>query len=249
MKNSYFKLILTLGLVLSMYVVSFAQEEERNIGIAMYLKPKPGMGYEFDQALTHYTKTYRTDPKHAVRVTSITGGPNGGNNLILEPLKTWAELDEVRSYQSDASARAWQNVLKHCEEYHMSYFTLDMKKSNPLPKVLPTTKYIGYFWELDPKGNEEAFTTEFYKAVELLKQGGYHFVVTRTLSGRTTYHIQFQFENGWKDMAKNLPNYKNLFTKAYPGKGEWEKHTSILSNSTKDAYTEYRTIRNSMSTR
>jgi hypothetical protein len=217
--------------------------------LAIYLKPSPGKTYEFEQALTHYTKTYRTDPKYAVRVISITGGPRTGNILLTEPAKSWAEYDEVRPYQSDASARAWQNVLKHCDESQLTYFMVDNQHGNPLPAIAPTAKFLGYFWELDPKASEEAFAVEFYKATELLKKGGYNFVVTRSMSGRPTYQIQIQLEKGWKDMEKNLPPYKDLFLKAYPGKGEWEKHNSILQAGTKDFYIEYRTMRTAISTR
>jgi hypothetical protein len=240
---------LSFALALGMFTGAFAQEGDRNVGIASVLKPLPGMGYELDQALTHYNKTFRTDPKYAVRVSTVIGGPRAGSLISIEPVKTWAEIDEPRPYQGDASARAWQNVLKHCESYETLIFTIDTKRSNPLPQIKPTTKFIGYFWEIDSKSNEEAFSIEFEKALDLLKKAGYHFVATRNLSGRVVYQIQLQFENGWKDMEKNLPNYKDLFIKANPGKGEWEKHQNIFSISTKDFYTEYRTIRTAMSTR
>jgi hypothetical protein len=249
MKKALLKTLLSLLLIVWIHVDLLAQEVDRHIGIAMYLKPIPGMAYEFDQALGHYNKTYRTDPKYAVRVIQIVGGPRSGSLLIVEPPKTWTEMDEARPYQSDASARAWQNVLKHCSETQIVYFSLDTKRANPLTNIQPTTKFIGYFWELDPKANEEAFAAEFYKAADLLKKAGYHFTITRSLSGNTTYQIQMQYENGWKDMDKNLPSYKELFVKAYPGKGEWEKHSGILSAGTKEAYTEFRTIRNALSTR
>jgi hypothetical protein len=249
MKTLFIKIFLPLIFLSWGFADVLAQEAERNIGLAMYLKPIPGMAYEFDQALAHYTKTYRADPKYAVRAITIVGGPRSGSLLLLEPPRTWTEMDEVRPYQNDASARAWQNVLKHCKETHITYFSLDLKRSNPLANILPTTKFIGYFWELDPKANEEAFVAEFYKAADLLKKAGFNFNITRSLSGNAAYQIQMQYENGWKDMDKNLPSYKELFVKAYPGKGEWEKHTSILANATKDAYTEYRTIRNALSTR
>jgi hypothetical protein len=56
-------------------------------------------------------------------------------------------------------------------------------------------------------------------------------------------------QNGWKDMDKQLPSYKELFLKAYPEKGAWEKHDNIIRSSTKEFYTEYRTIRSTVSTR
>lgn len=249
MKKSLLTLFLSSLLIFTYHAGILVQEPERTIGIAYYLKPSLGKTYEFEQALIHYTKTYRTDPKYAVRAYTITGGPKTGNLVLTEPPKTWSELDEVRPYQSEASARAWQNILKHCDENQLAYFTFDNQHSNPIPAILPTTKFISYFWELDPKASDEAFATELYKATEVLKNGGYKFVVTRSLSGRTLYQIQFQFENGWKDMEKNLPPYKELFIKAYPGKGEWEKHQGILQSSTKDFYIEYRTLRTAISTR
>jgi hypothetical protein len=248
MKNNILKTAVSLILVFIIHTGLIAQEATPNVGIAVYLKPIPSMGYEFNQALTHYNKTHRTDPKYAVRVSPIIGGPRSLNILMTEPLKTWAEMDEIRPYQNATSARDWQNVLKYCEEYQIVYYMYDTYNSNPLP-VKPTTKYISYFWEIDPKANDEAFAAELKKAGELLRKGGYNIVMTRSLSGRITYQIQVQYENGWKDMEKNLPGYKELFLKAYPGKGEYEKHNNILINAVKDFYVEYRTTRPALSTR
>lgn len=244
-----FKTISTSFIALFISVSVFAQSPERNIGLSVALKHKPGMAYEYDQALAYYTKTFRTDSAYAVRVTRVTAGQRAGYDLLGEPLKTWTEMDAVRPYQSDASARAWQNVLKYCEDIQMNYFYYDTKNSNPLPKSNASTKYVSYVWVIEPKADEDAFAAEFKKAAAVLKKAGYRFAMTRSLSGDVRYQIQMQLENGWKEMDKKMPEYKELYQKAYPANGAWEKHNGILQSATQDFFVEYRSIRNSVSTR
>lgn len=72
---------------------------------------------------------------------------------------------------------------------------------------------------------------------------------TKSLSGDVRYQVLMQLPNGFKDMDKKMPEYKELFTKAYPAKGAYEAHSAILDKSTSQFFVEYRTKRNSMSTR
>lgn len=243
------KAISTGTFILFISMAAFAQTPERNIGLSAILKPKVGMAYEYDQALAYYTKTFRTDSAYAVRVLRVAGGPRGGYDMMIEPLKTWTELDATRPYSGDAAARAWQNVLKHCDDVQINYYAYDLKNSNPLAKSTPSTKYVSYIWTIDPKADEDAFDAEIKKTTNVLKKAGFHFSLTNSLSGEVKYQIQVQLENGWKEMDKKMTPFKELYQKAYPGKGAWEKHASIMQNSSKDFYIEFRTIRSTVSTR
>lgn len=228
--------------------LAIAQTPERNIGLTVVLKPKLGMAYEYDQALREYTTTFRKDSAYAVRVTRVTGGPRNGSDVISEPLKTWTELDATRPYISDASARAWQNVLKYCESAQSDFYYYDRKNSNALPKYSPSNKYVSYVWVVDPKANEDVLAAEFKKAAQVLKQAGYHFAITHTLSGNVRYQIQLQLENGFKDMDIKMPSYKEVFTKAFSA-AAYEKHNAVLQACSSDFFVEFRSVRTSMSTR
>jgi hypothetical protein len=247
--KKFLKTLFSLLITLTISMAVFAQAPERNIGYSAALKPKVGMGYEYDLALANYTKTFRTDSAYTIRVTRVTGGPRGGYDILTEPLRTWTELDATRPYAGDAASRAWANVLKLCDDVQYNYYSYDIQNSNPLAKSTSSTKYVNYVYTLDPKADKEAFVTEIKKAANLLKQAGYNFSLTNSISGETRYAIQMQLVNGWKDMDRELPSYKELFLKAYPEKGAWEKHIGIRRNSLKDFYTEYRTVRSTVSTR
>lgn len=236
--------------ILSITFFASAQTNTNTIGYSTVLKPKLGMNYEYDEALKYYTQTFRKDSAWAVRVLRILGGPRNGCDLLSVPLKTWDDLDLAkRPYQSDASLKAWMNVLKYCDNVSMDYFSFDQKNSNPLSTTKPETKYLAMYWIVDPKADGEAFAKEFAKVGPLLKKGGYKFSITHSLSGSRKYAIIMALENGFKDFNIKLPEYKELFTKAFTEKDAYRTHMSIIEKSTVDYYSEYRTIRTGLSTR
>lgn len=228
---------------------SMAQEPQRNIGVSVILKPKLGMSFEYDQALQYYTTKFRKDAAWAIRVTRVSGGPRSGCDILTQPLKTWTELDGTKPYQTDSAGRAWQNVLKYCDDVQVNYYQYDEKNSNALTEIPSTAKYVSYNWVLDPKADSNAFEAEFKKVGPLLKAGGYNFSITKSLTGDTRFQVLMQLPNGFKDLDKKMPGYKELFLKAYPAKGAYEAHSAIMDKSTGDFFIEYRAKRNTMSTR
>lgn len=214
MRMTRFSIIL--GFVCLLALPLLAQEKPGNVAGAWFVKPKPGMGQQFEQALKRHMDWHRQQKDAwTVYVWQIGAGDRVGQYGIAVAGHHWKEFDAREKFDEADTADFVANVAQYVDLVGSSIWLYHPELSRPMTG---DARYIEYVEEHLNMGGESDYLLVVRKVHEAIEKANWpvYYDIWELFDGgqHPTYGIEFLHKN-WADFEPPEQTLRDVLEKAY----------------------------------
>jgi hypothetical protein len=206
----------TLGFVCLLALPLLAQEKPGNVVGAWYVKPKPGMQQQFEQALKRHMEWHKQQKDTwAIYVEQALVGDRPGLYEIAVAGHHWKDFDGRTKFNEADDADFYANVAQYVDLVGSSFWIHHPELSRPMTGDAPFAEYVEEHLNLD---GESDYLLVLRKVREAVQKGDYpvYWEVYELYNGgeHPTYGIVFPHKT-WADFEPPEQPLTAVLEKAY----------------------------------
>ncbi|MBZ5514180.1 MAG: hypothetical protein LAN62_04915 [Acidobacteriia bacterium] len=223
----------TVGLVCLLALPLLAQEKPGNVATATYVKPKPGMRQQFEQANKRHMEWHRQQKDTwTINVWEVISGEHIGQYGYATVGHHWKDFDARAKFDEADMADYMANVAQYVDLESNTYWIHHPDQSRPLPGDAPIQLYEAVRYHLNVDG-ESDFLLTGRKILEAIQKTNYpvYYEAYELWDGgeHPTYLLIFPHKN-WADFEPPEQTFPAMLEKAF-GRDEAESLMKLSSKS------------------
>jgi hypothetical protein len=242
------KKLLSLWLLVAAGYFCFGQE--KNLVQSILLKPKNGMGPQFETALKAHNVKFHSAPSKAF-VFQFINGEKMGFYQVAFPASSWAEMDNMKP--NPAHEMDVQTAIAPKLEVNEGWiFSRRIDSLSHGDQNWEIAKSRMTYWHMK-RGKMQEFAGWLRKIKLMLddtKDPRNVTIYSKSLAGTDGQFILVtRYKDGWKEMEPNFHKpIKDLFIKAYSA-AEWDSYIKVFDECVEKEETYLRVFRPDLSTK
>jgi hypothetical protein len=210
------RFFLILGLVCLLAWPLLAQEKPGNVAGAWYMKPKPGMRQQFEQALKRHMEWHKQQKDTwTIYVAEAVTGNRVGQYMLAGPGHHWKEFDAREKFDEADTADIVANVAPYADLIGSSIWIYHPELSRPMTG---DARFIEFVEEHLNMGSESDYLLVVRKVHEAIQKANWpvYYDIYELFNGgeHPTYGIDFLHKN-WADFEPPEQTLRGVLEKAY----------------------------------
>jgi hypothetical protein len=210
------RFLFIVGLVCLLALPLLAQEKPGNVAGAWYMRPKPGMQQQFEQALKRHMEWHKQQKDTwAINVAAAVVGDCPGLYEIAVGGHHWKDFDGRAKFDEADNADFYANVAQYVDLVGSSIWVHHPELSRPMAGEAPFVEYVEEHLNL---GGESDYLLVLRKVREAIQKADWpvYYNVYELFDGgeHPTYGLVFPHKN-WADFEPPEQTLRDVLEKAY----------------------------------
>jgi len=210
------RLFFILGFVWLLAVSLMAQEKPGNVTGAWYMKPKPGMRQQFEQALKRHMEWHRQQKDTwTIYVAEAMVGKRVGQYVLTGPGHHWKEFDAREKFDEADTADIVANVAPYVDLVGSEIWVYHPELSRPMTGEARFLEYVEVHLNMDGKSDYLLAVRKVHEAIQKANRPVYYDIYELSDGGEhPTFGVVYPHKN-WADFEPPEQTLRDVLEKAY----------------------------------
>ncbi len=211
-----------LGFVCLLALPLLAQEKPGNVAGAWYVKPKPGMKPQFEQALKRHMEWHKQlKDTWTIYVEQAVVGDRVGLYEIAVGGHHWKDFDARAKFNEADDADFYAHVAQYVDLVGSRFWIYHPELSRPMSGDAPFGEYVEEHLNMDGESDYLLVVRKVHAAIEKANRPVYYEIYELFDGGEhPTYGVVFPHKN-WAEFEPPEQTLRDVLEKAY-GRDEAE---------------------------